>query len=151
MTKNGIGLSLLLVVLAGAYVVWFTDWLSGDSIQILPTVRPLRQPGRALASGNEPVCPVSFALDAKYKLTSIKVVAAADLETNKYPNVLWHVVSDSNSVPTKSIDYGRTPKGMRPAAARAQPEPLLPEVTYVLMLEAGGAKARTNFHTLRAP
>jgi hypothetical protein len=65
--------------------------------------------------------------------------------------VLWHVVSDSNSVPTKSIDYGRTPKGMRPAAARAQPEPLLPDVSYVLMLEAGSIKARTNFHTSRAP
>jgi hypothetical protein len=151
MTKNGIALLVLLVVLAGAYVIWFTSWFRSESIQILPTVRPLRQSARAQAAGNEPVCPVSFALDDKYRLTAIKVVAAADLETNKFPNVLWHVVSDSNSVPTKSIDYGRTPKGMRPAAARAQPEPLLPDVSYVLMLEAGSIKARTNFHTSRAP
>jgi hypothetical protein len=78
------------------------------------------------------------------------VIAAEDLATNKHPTVLWHLVSDSNSVPVKSIVYGYPIKGMRPAVARMQPEPLSPEVEYVLQIEAGSIKAQTNFHTATA-
>jgi hypothetical protein len=63
---------------------------------------------------------------------------------------MWHLISDSNSIPTKSITYGYPIKGMKQAVARSRPEPLAPDVDYVLFLEAGNIKARTNFHTTRA-
>ena len=80
----------------------------------------------------------------------MKVFSAADLATNKYPSPLWHLISDSNSVPTKSVVYGYQVKGMKPAVARMQPEPLVPDVDYVLQIEAGAIKAQTNFHTAKA-
>jgi hypothetical protein len=39
---------------------------------------------------------------------------------------------------------------MKPAVARMRPEPLLPDVEYILMLEAGKIRAQTNFHTAAA-
>jgi len=151
MTKNGIVLSIIAVILGTCYVCFFTDWFKKETIQIIPTIRPNR-PGTAQRNPDrEQVYPVTFALDGKYKLTSVKVVAAADMATNNYPVPLWHLVSDSNSIPTKSIFYGYPIKGMKAAVPRARPEPLAPDVDYVLMLEAGSAKGRTNFHTAVIP
>lgn len=149
MTKNGIVLSVIAVVLGAVYIYNFTDWFRKETIQIIPTIRP---GGRVAASKNSdevPVYPVAFNLDGKYKFTSVKVVAADDLATNKYPSPLWHLISDSNSVPTKSIVYGSPLKGMKPAVPRTKPEPLQPDVEYTLLLEAGRVKAQTNFHTAK--
>ena len=151
MTKNGIVLSIIAVILGTCYVCFFTDWFRKETIQIIPTIRPSRPASNPRNPDQEPVYPVSFALDGKYKLTSVKVVAAADMATNNYPAPLWHLISDSNSIPTKSIVYGYPIKGMKPAVPRARPEPLAPQVDYVLLLEAGNVKARTNFHTARVP
>src|SRR6266536_3753719 len=132
MTKNGIFLSSIAVLLAAVYVYSFTDWLHKETIQIIPTIRPGRVSGLTGDPDQTPVYPVSFAFDGKYKLTAVKVVAADDLATNKYPTPLWHLISDSNSVPTKAVMYGQPPKGMKPAVPRTHPEPLLPDVEYVL-------------------
>src|SRR6185503_12288241 len=97
---------------------------------------------------------VSFALDGKYKLTSIKVCVAAELATNKYAAPLWHLVASSDKVgssPTKAIVYGYDRiQGMKPASPRARPEPLLSDTEYTLLLEAGNIKSQTNFHTTKA-
>jgi len=153
MTKNGIALSVIAVLLAAVYVYAFTDWFRSETIQIIPTIRP----GRVSAVPRDPnqaaVYPVSFAFSGKYKLTSVKVLAADDLATNKFPTPLWHLVPEvpsSNSVPVKSIVYGYPVKGMKPAVARMQPEPLSPDIDYVLQIEAGAIKAQTNFHTAKA-
>lgn len=150
MTKNGIVLSVIAVLLAAVYVYAFTDWFRSETIQIIPTIRP----GRVSAIPRDPdqaaVYPVSFAFSGKYKLTTVKVLAAEDLATNKHPTPLWHLISDSNSVPVKSIVYGYPVKGMKPAVARMQPEPLSPDVDYVLQIEAGAIKSQTNFHTAKA-
>jgi hypothetical protein len=150
MTKNGIVLSVIAVLLAAIYVFAFTDWFRSESIQIIRVIRPGRPSAVPRGSDQAAVFPVSFAFSGKYRLTSVKVIAAEDLATNKHPTVLWHLVSDSNSVPVKSIVYGYPIKGMRPAVARMQPEPLSPEVEYVLQIEAGSIKAQTNFHTATA-
>jgi hypothetical protein len=95
-----------------------------------------------------PVQPVSFSLNPKCKLTSVKVVNAEDFRTNKYATPMWHLISDSNSVPTKAIIYGLPIRGMKPAVPHAKPETLLPyPIVYTLLLEAEGIKGRTNFHT----
>lgn len=150
MTKNGIVLTVIAVILAAVYALYFTDWFRTETIQIIPTIRPGRVSAIPQGSEQAPVYPVSFAFSGKYKLTSLKVVAADDLATNKHPLPLWHLVSDSNSVPTKSIVYGYPVKGMKPAVARMRPEPLVAGVQYVLMLEAGTLKASTNFQTTQA-
>src|SRR5262245_9583170 len=131
MTKNGIVLTVIAVLLGAVYIYAFTDWFRSETIQIIPTIRPGRVAAVPRDPDQAPVYPVSFAFSGKYKFTCVKVVAADDLATNKHPTPLWHVVSDSNSVPTKSIVYGYPVKGMKPAVARMQPEPLLPDVEYV--------------------
>ncbi len=149
MTKNGIVLSIIAVILGTCYVCFFTDWFRKDTIQIIPTIRPGRPAANPSNPDQEAVYPISFTLDGKYKLTSVKVVSASDLATNNYPAPLWHLVSDSNSIPTKSIVYGYPIKGMKAAVPRARPEPLAADIEYILLLEAGQVKARTNFHTAR--
>lgn len=150
MTKNGIVLSVIAVILGACYGYFFTDWFRKPGMQIIPTIRPGRASAIPRDADLEPVHPVSFMLDGKYQLTSLKVVAAADYATNKYAQPVWHLISDSNSVPTKSIVYGYPIKGMKPSVPRARPEPLLADVNYTLMLEAGKIRAQTNFHTTKA-
>jgi hypothetical protein len=150
MTKNGIFLSVIAVLLAACYVYFFTDWFHKETIQIIPTIRPGRPSAIPRDPDQEAVHPVSFALDGKYKLTTVKVIPAAELATNKYAMPLWHLISDSNSVPTKSIVYGYPIKGMKPAVPRARPEPLLADVEYTLLVEAGRIRTQTNFHTTKA-
>ena len=150
MSKNGIVLSVIAVLLAATYVYFFTDWFHKKTIQIIPQIRPTHASTIPRDPDQPPVYPVSFALDGRYELTSVKVVSASDMATNKYPVPLWHLTSESNSVPVRSIVYGAAIKGMKPAVSRARPEPLMPEVDYVLEVVAGDLKSTTNFHTARA-
>ena len=150
MTKNGIILSFIAVLLAAVYVYYFTDLFRKEGIQIIPTIRPGRPSAIPRGPDQENVSPVSFALDGKYKLTSVKVCIAAELATNKYATPLWHLISDSNSIPSKAIIYGGPIKGMKPETPKARPEPLLPDIEYTLLLEAGKARSQTNFHTTKA-
>jgi hypothetical protein len=149
MTKNGMMLSVVAVILAAVYIYKFTDWFNKPTIQIIYQIRPSRNVPNPRNPDQAPVYPVSFNFDGKYELTAVKVVSAEDMTTNKYPTPLWHLVSDSNSMPIKAIIYGYPIKGMKPAVPRARPQPLQPEVEYVLMLEAGKIRAQTNFHTAR--
>ena len=150
MTKNGIFLSAIAVLLGACYAYYFTDLFHKPTIQIIPTIRPGRPSSIPRDSDQDPVHPVSFALDGKYNLTTVRVVAAAELATNKYASPLWHLISDSNSIPTKAIVYGFPIKGMKPAVPRARPEPLLAGIEYTLLLESGKIRSQTNFHTTRA-
>lgn len=150
MSKNGIVLSVVLVLLASAYATWFTDWFRPQTIQIIPVIRPVRSTAKAVDPNQPQVYPVSFAFNRKCELTSVKVIAEDDLATNKHPVALWHLVSESNSVPTRSFIYGHPIKGMHPAVARMRPEPLQPDVKYVLQIEAGSLQAQSKFHTTEA-
>ena len=147
MTKNTIVLSVIAAILAAAYVCYFTDFFSHDTIQIISTIRPARASSIPRDPASAPVCPVSFSFDGKYKVTEVKVVAAEELATNKHPYALWHLVADEGSAPLKSLLYGQQIKGMKPSVPRARPEPLLPNVPYVLMVAAGKVKGQTNFFT----
>jgi len=147
MSRNGIVLSAIAVLLAAVYVFYFTDAFTKQTIQIIPQVRPNRVSAIPRADESTIVYPVSFALDGKYQITSVKVVAADDLKTNKYPEALWHLISDSNSLPTKSFLYGQKIPGMKSSSPRARPQPLQPNISYTLMIQAGKAQGRTNFFT----
>jgi hypothetical protein len=145
MTKRTLVLIGVAAVLGFVYVAFFKNFFRAPEISMIAQIRPAR--GGKVAPGEIPVDPVSFAFDRKYALTSVRVVAEADEKTNKYPHVLWHLITDSNSAPTKVLIYGQPPKGMKPKVPRARPEPLEPDVVYKIYVEAGDAKGEKRFHT----
>ena len=78
--------------------------------------------------------PVTFTLNGFHPLTTVKVVLVADMETNKFPHAIWKLISDSNSVPTSSFNYGSYIRGMHPDVKGARPDPLEPGVAYRLIV-----------------
>lgn len=148
MTKRSLILIGVAVLLGIVYLVAFSDLFSTPKIEIIAQTRGMR--GVRTAPGEIPVDPVTFAFDKKYTFTSIRVVAVEDEQKNKYPHELWHLISDSNSVPTKVLVYGVPPKGMKPKVPRARPEPLEPDVAYHIYVEAGKAKGVKKFATREA-
>lgn len=88
---------------------------------------------------------VIFSINGKFKLTSVKVVEDSDLKTNKYPHALWHLVSSSNSLPTKAVIYGIPVRGMQSEIPKMKPEKLQKNIPYVLLLEADEIKGQTKF------
>jgi hypothetical protein len=148
MTKRSLILIGVAVVLGLVYA-WYSDFFRAPEIDILAQVRPSRK-SRAPA-GDTPVDPVSFAFRQKISLASVRVVSAEDEKTNKFPHELWHLISDSNSVPVKVISYGESIRGMKPKVPRARPEPLEPDVIYRLYIQAAdGSKGNKKFHTREA-
>lgn len=147
MTKKSILLISVAVALAACYLYYFTDWINPPVIQILPQLRPPRNPARNPTS----VYQVSFNLDGKYQLTSVKVIPIQALETNKNALPVWNLTTSSNSVPQKGFFYGLPIPGMRPAITNARPQRLQPEVAYRLFVKAGRAKGQVDFKTHALP
>jgi hypothetical protein len=138
----------LAVVLGGFSLYLNRDWFAGENIQISHRSRPSRTGGFFRRNRPPPKLatdPIFFAFDRKLRLTSLKVTPVSEIETNKYPHPIWHMISDSNSVPTTEWSYGVPIRGMRPAVKGATPDPLEPGVKYRLMLEAGKLKAEHDF------
>lgn len=134
------------VLLGGISVYLNTDWFSRDSIQITHRSRPVQI---AFAGRNrqqpQTGSALFFEFDRKLKLTDVQVIPYAEIETNKYPHPVWHLVSDSNSLPTLGIMYGNPVPGMRPSVKGALPDPLTPGVKYQLRVQAGSTKASHDF------
>jgi hypothetical protein len=147
MTKKSIVLISVAVALAACYLYYFTDWINPPVIQILPQLRPPRN----LARNPSPVYQVSFNLDGKYRLTSVKVIPIQALETNKNAAPIWNLTTRSNSLPQKGFLYGMPIPGMRPALTNARPARLEPEVAYRLFVKAGRAKGQVDFKTHALP
>ena len=147
MTRKNWTLVALAVVLGGISLYLNKDWFAEDVIQIHHRSRPgqggvFRRNRRPAASAT---APIFFAFDRKLKLTSLKVIPVSDIETNKYPHPIWHLVSDSNSVPVVDFTYGDYIRGMRPAVKGATPDPLEPGVKYRLLIESRSGKAEEDF------
>jgi hypothetical protein len=135
-------LPIALLVLVGALFIYINrDWFQARPIQV--SHRIYRFAGRF--GGADSPNPVMFEFDHRLKLTSIKIVALADSQTNKYPHALWHMISSSNSVPTKGFVYGMDVPGMHSAVNGAAADPLDPGQTYRLLLEAGSVKGQHDF------
>lgn len=116
-----------LLVLAAVYVAKFTDGLKHKDIQI----HFIKYPGRADS--------VIFILDKPVPVTSVKVVAAEEAKTNKYPHALWHMVPQASPVVLSNFAYGVPIPGMVPKVSTALPEPLEPGTDYSLLVEASGS------------
>jgi hypothetical protein len=143
--KKIIFLLLLLSGLGGLSLYLNRDRFASKSIQISHRVSPWlkikRAGGRAARLGE----PVAFTLNGYYRLTGVKVVPLAGISTNKYAHPVWHLVSDSNSVPTSSFVYGGPIRGMRPAVKGARPDPLDPAATYRLIVTTPDKEAQHDF------
>ena len=136
---------LALAGLLGGVLVYNGDWFHRHPIQI--THRFHAFGGRFDAGG---VAPLMFEFSARLKLTSVKVVALGDTLTNSTVHTLWHMVSDSNSVPTRGFLYGMDIPGMRPSFGGVIAEPLDPTQRYRLLIEAGSIKAQHDFDLVPA-
>jgi len=146
MTKKEITLVVFTIILAGAYLCCFTDWLKVKHISIEHAVRPnVTVLSRRGNPGNPSAYTITFSLGREYKLTSVKVVPAAEFQAN--PNVLplWHLVGNAKSVPTRFIVYGVPLPGMKPLVTGANAEPLAYDVEYRLLVEAGGTRGEHDF------
>jgi hypothetical protein len=132
-----------ILIVAGFFFYLYRDSFRKPVIQIFHTIRP--RPGAARdASGNR-VDALTFGMGADYKLTSVKVIPLNELATNKYAHPIWELSSDSNSIPLKAFSYGARIRGMHPAVKGASPDPILPNVPYRLMIEAGSLKGQHDF------
>ena len=140
MPKKNLLLVLVLVVLSALYAYFFTDWFNKPEIAISPRVR--FSPSKR--NGPEEI-QVSFSFDTRCQLTEVKVFSVAEMETNKYPHALWHLISETNSIPLKGILYGQTITGMKPKIPKMKAEPLQPQRKYRLILQAGKYTGQTEF------
>jgi len=169
MNKKNLFLIGLVLVLAGLYAVYFTDWFRTKTILILTTNRPVttrlsgaaggrvggragawagaRASARPTASAN----PETIGLDNYYELTEIKVVPLAELQTNKLAQPVWHLVGDPSSDSINTFVYGERLEGMVPAVNGSQPEPLRPGVIYRIFVTDGKIKGEKDFHLGAAP
>jgi hypothetical protein len=150
MTRKTWTVLAAVVALGGVSLYLNRDWFAKPHIHIshmsarIPAFRG--RPGQA-----PPVVkPILFGMDRTAQLTLVKVLSVQDLETNKYPHALWHLVTDSNSVPLHQFAYGMPIGGMRPFAKGTTADPLEPGVKYRIFIEAGSEKAQDDFEPLPA-
>ena len=141
MNKKSYTLIAIALVLAGVYVVYFTDWFRPETIRISHTSRPVR-----FARSGQAATRLGFGLGGEYELTEIKVVPLAEFQTNNLAQPVWHLVGDPSSDSINLLFYGQKIDGMSPAVAGSRPEPLQPGVTYRLFVAAGKARGQYDFH-----
>jgi hypothetical protein len=142
MTKKVWKMMTLAVLLAGLSLYYNRDRFARDHIHIYDRSRPARAvPGRAQTAN-----PIMFGFDRPLRIKSLSVVPVSDPETN-----LWHLVSESNSVPITEFNYGTRIAGMHSAVKGARPGPLEPGVKYRLIVEARSLKAEHDFTPVAAP
>ena len=147
MTRK-IWLWLVAAVLLGGLSLYLNkDWFAKDRIQIYHRSRPARAAMLRRKSGSDDslVDPIIFGFDRRLKLKSVKVIPLSDIQTNKYPHPIWHLISESNSVPTKDFAYGARINGLHSYVQGATPDPLEPGVPYRLIVESGDFKGEHDF------
>ncbi len=134
-------LILIAVTLMVVYAVYFTDWFQPKTIEIFHTSRMVHS--RKHRTETEPS--LIFGLNRSLRLTEIKVVPLADYRTNPATPPLWHLVSDSNSVPVKAFTYGQSIRGLKPVLTGFSAQPLTNGVVYRIIVVAGSFKGQHDF------
>lgn len=144
MTTKNLLLIGAAVALGTVYAIWFSDWFKPKTVEIFHTLRQVRP--RANAVRQQQARPtLTFGINQKLQLDEITVVPVSALQTNEHPVPLWHLVSDSNSVPVKQFTYGQFIGGMKAAVKGARPVPLETNVTYRLLISAGKTTGQHDF------
>jgi len=151
MSKKQLGLILLAVVIGGLWLYLYSDWFMRQRIQIHtrllpPTLARLQKRLPASVLGKTPgAAPMMFEWDRMLKLTDVEVIPLSALQTNQYASDVWHLVSDSNSPPTRGLIYGESVPGMRPATKGLEPESLVEGEKYRFVIRSGKLKAEHDF------
>ncbi len=142
MTKKNWLLIAAAIALMAVYVVYFTDLFRPKTIRIFYTTRNLmgQRGPQASALPN-----LTFGLNTAFKLTEVRVVPLAEWQTNQQVLPVWHLVSDSNSVPVKMFHYGWRIPGMKPAVSGKRADPLESNVVYRIFVAAGKLKGQHDF------
>jgi len=136
-----ISVSLLILGLAALSLYINRDAFAPETIQISHRLSPWMRPTTPDARrGGDLGVPVTFTLNGFNKLKTVKVVLVADVATNRFPHAIWKLISDSNSVPTSSFNYGAGIRGMRPETKGIRPDPLEPGINYRLIVETESGK-----------
>jgi hypothetical protein len=144
MTKKDIWLSAILLTLVVVYACFFTNWFTPKTIKIFDTSRHMIRRARR-NRGDADLPYVLFGMEGRFRLTEVRVVPLDNYKTNTDTPPVWHLVSDSNSVPVQQFVYGQRIWGMKPAFAGAEPEDLQTNVTYRLIVSAGKIKGQHDF------
>jgi hypothetical protein len=145
MTKKNWLMVIVLLGLAGVYILFFTDWFKPKIISITSTSRAFGRRPVNNAGGGPAVTTITFGLEPPCKPTEIKVVPLAAWMTNQNILPVWHLIYSSNSAPVKMFFYGQRLRGLKPEVPGSHAEPLQPDVTYRLFLTAGKAKGQHDF------
>jgi hypothetical protein len=133
----------VLLVLGAIYIHFFGHWFDKKQIIISASIRPSRK-------ADAEVYPVYFTLNDDYKLNTLTVFPLQEGTTNAEATPVWHLISDSNSVPTRAFRYGQHIGGMKPALKGVHAEALAPDVVYRIVLTSGGVTGSTEFGTKAA-
>lgn len=150
MNKRNLILVAVLVVLSAAAVFLFKDSFKPEPIHIAYMVRPAtmkRQPvtpDRFAPSGRAGF-DVIFSFNQEVSLTAVRVYPLAEAQTNRYPQPIWNMVSESNSPPLKSFVYGGKIRGLHTSVKGAVIEPLVPGESYRLEIETKDRQAERDF------
>ena len=135
MDKKNTLLVIVLLALVSVYIVFFTGLFKPHVIKVFYTTREI---GHFRARRDLPY--ICFVLGGKCRLNEIKVVSKND------PGApLWHLVSDSNSVPVALFVYGEHIHGMRPEIKGEQAQDLDTNQVYQLFVSAGRAHGQLDF------
>jgi hypothetical protein len=148
MTRKQWMLIAAAVLLGGVSLYLNKDFFAKDNIQISHRSRPVLAGARKKPTrnfGNADIEPITFFADRKLKMTCLKVIPVSEIETNKYPQPIWHLVSESNSVPIQEFGYGAPIPGMHPAVKGIGPEALAPGEKYRIVVETASAKIQHDF------
>ena len=140
MTRKDIVLVSFTAVLAVVYLIFFTGTFHKPILRIV-----MAPPRLMAAAAHQAVFPPAFDLIYKQKLTSVKVVPLHGGKFNNATLPAWHLVSTSNSVPTKAVVYGIHIPGMIPARSNAEPQALQAGIKYRLLVQAGRLKGHLDF------
>ena len=147
MQKKTLTQLAILLVLAAVYVIFFSGWFRSQPLVIHSYARVSSYAMRS----RRPAPPqLIFGFEDKMRLTEVKAVSLADLATNANPPPVWHLISDSNSLPVDSFRYGQTLRGMRPAVTGARAMMLESNQVYRLFVRAGKLRGQHDF-TLAGP
>jgi hypothetical protein len=145
MTKKNWLMVIVLLVLAGVYVFYFTDWFKPKIIHISHTSRAFGRRFGGNTRIDPALIPITFSVEPESRLTEIKVVPLAAWQTNQDVLPVWHLVAGPDSAPVKIFSYGQRLRGLKPEVTGAQAEPLQPNVTYRLFVTAGKAHGQHDF------
>ena len=143
MQKREVMWIAVLVALIGLYFLLFHHRFDRQQMTIRPSLRPSRQADAA-------VFQVLFALNDNFRLTDVKVIPLEGDQFNPLADPVWHLISDSNSIPIRAFRYGQNIQGMKPALKDTPPDPLEPGQVYRIAVEAGKIRASTDFRA-KAP